>query len=297
MLQQDDERLRRVLAAKCAGALNLDRLTQHLELDFFINFSSAVASLGAPGQANYAAANAYLDAFAAWRRARGLSAQTVNWGPWAEIGLAADLAARDRERWTRRGVSPMAPREALEILGALMQAQHGQTMVIDLDCEKYLAATPDPAQRERLSRLVRDAVPSEAEPASFVEDYRAAAPADRDGLLATEIQQQIAKVLGLPADETVGQRARLFDLGLDSLMALELKNRFENRFAERLPSTLVFDHPTVGALLEFFRARFGTTPATGAATDNATAIDSDADLDIDEVANLLAQELGDGADR
>jgi acyl transferase domain-containing protein/acyl-CoA synthetase (AMP-forming)/AMP-acid ligase II/acyl carrier protein len=128
---QDAERVQRVLHPKISGAWTLHQLTQNADLDHFVLYSSASGVLGSPGQASYAAANAWLDGLASWRQARGLPGLSVAWGPWAESGMAAEVEGQSR--WSRVGISPLSAQDSLEILGALLQDSLATPAVMRID--------------------------------------------------------------------------------------------------------------------------------------------------------------------
>src|SRR5207244_6061045 len=130
------------LAPKMSGAWNLHLATRGMPLDFFVLFSSAASLLGSPGQGNYAAANAYLDALAHHRRAEGLPAVSINWGPWANVGMAAGLDQRDQARMTRQGLRSLSPEEGMAAFARLLGQASAQVGVVRLDPEKILAAFP-----------------------------------------------------------------------------------------------------------------------------------------------------------
>src|SRR5262249_34104842 len=138
LLRQDAATLRRVLAPKIQGAWNLHTQTQDCRLDFFVCFSSVAALLGSPGQGNYAAANASLDALAHHRRALGLPVLSINWGPWSEGGMAATLSHRQQERWAALGMRTIAPSQALERLGDLIGRDISQAAVLDVDWSTFM---------------------------------------------------------------------------------------------------------------------------------------------------------------
>ena len=142
LLQQTWPRFQQVLSPKVLGAWNLHEATRIRKLDFFVLFSSVAALLGTPGQGSYAAANAFLDTLAHQRRRLGLPAQTVNWGPWDEIGMAANLGEREQRRLAARGLNRLAPALALEALGWLLEQDKIQTCVLNADWGTVFRQTP-----------------------------------------------------------------------------------------------------------------------------------------------------------
>src|SRR5713101_5841675 len=138
LLQQNWSRFERVLAPKVAGAWHLHQHTRQLPLDFFVMFSSAAALLGSSGQSSYAAANAYLDALGHYRRAQGLAACSINWGPWAEIGMAARSEQARRHR-VDQGIGEIAHEAGLRVLGYSIGSAPPQIAMLPVDWEKYSA--------------------------------------------------------------------------------------------------------------------------------------------------------------
>jgi NAD(P)-dependent dehydrogenase (short-subunit alcohol dehydrogenase family)/acyl carrier protein len=241
--RQDEERFRTAFAPKIEGAWHLHDLTQAMPLDCFVLFSSAVAILGAAGQANYAAANASLDGLARCRRARGLPALSINWGPWAEAGMAA----RDRERWRTRGVEPLTTAEALGHLEAALGQDRVQVVVLSVRWAEFFDRTA--GQRPPL--LSELAAPQSDDLVSRLID---SAPAERFELLQRHVRQATRMVLGLPSGAELDDQQGFSQLGMDSLMALELRNTLQASIGHSLPSTVAFDFPTVAQLCDHLSA-------------------------------------------
>ena len=213
-----------VLAPKIAGAAALDALTRDRPLDLFVLVSSSAGSIAAPGQAAYAAANAWLDRLAAARRAAGLAGTAIAFGPW-QGGMFAALDAPAQARLARQ-FRPMAPRRAA-------------------------AAFARALAEGAVHRLVMDRIPSAADPAapaSAVAALLAAGPADRPALLQAGLAGRIAAALGLPAGTRLDAHRALRDLGLNSLLAVSLRNELAAAYGVDLPATLLFDRPTLAAL-------------------------------------------------
>jgi acyl carrier protein len=240
-------RFQAVLAAKVAGSINLHLETRGRPLDFFVLFSSAAALLGSPGQTSYAAANAFLGALAHLRRAEGLPATAIAWGPWEGLGLAREAGALGR--MSALGVPPLEPRQALEAFTVLAAGNLAEVAVLRLDRD---ALQQGPAAS---SPLLRGVVGHTSSPPAASPDLLATlrrSPATRRGQLLTEfLQQQVREVLHREASAHVDPSQGFFELGMDSLMALELKDRLEHQLGTLLPSTITFDHPSIGELAEF----------------------------------------------
>lgn len=249
LIQADWERFARVLAPKVAGAWNLHCETRELPLDFFVLFSSAASLLSPLGQGNYAAGNAFLDALAHHRRTRGLPALSVNWGPWSGAGMAAGLGERERHRWG--GMGEIAPEQGLELLARLLGEARPQAAVLPADWSQV----PEGAVRPLFAELVREACPrtGEAMPsAGEVPDLRrrlADAPlSEHPRLVAGYVREQTLRILGIAPTQPLDPRQPLQELGLDSLMAIELKDVLSRGVGGNLPATLIFDYHSVEAL-------------------------------------------------
>src|SRR5205814_9986715 len=156
LIQQEWTRFARVMAPKISGSWNLHTLTLDLPLDFFVFFSSAASVLGSPGQANYAAANAFMDALAHERRRLRLAALSINWGAWDVAGMAASLDARDQRRWAGQGLTPMPPHEGVAALQDLLDSGHTQVAVLAMDWRRYREQFVKTSMPPFLSRLAAD---------------------------------------------------------------------------------------------------------------------------------------------
>ena len=283
-------RLRATLGPKVLGTWLLDRATREMELDFFVLFSSTTALLGATGFAPYAAANQYLDAVAHARRARGVPAVSVNWGIWDEMRAASE---DDRRRFAETGLRPMASSAALDLLGAALGDDAVQPVIAAID---WTVLKPLYEARRRRPFLASVGSPATAAARTPGGDLhrrlQAAAPGARRDLVLQWVREAIAAVLRLPLAEVDAERG-LFDMGLDSLMALDLRGRLEAGVGRSLPSTLAFNYPTALALAAFLDADDVTpvAPAPSAPVlASTTSADTD-DLSEDELAALLARKL------
>jgi len=288
ILGQTAARCAAVLAPKARGAWNLQQVLAQRNRNpaLWVNFSSVAGLLDGASQVAYAAANAALDAFAQQLCAQGTAAFSIDWGPWDEIGMAARLAPEQRARFAAQGIGSLAPERAFALLERILGgtvAQVAQVAVLAMDWAR-VAAT------QRTPFLARVAEPAAAgEDDNLLATLAAAAPNERRELLAAALVDLVAKVLRLPRGE-VGPRERLFDLGVDSLLAIELKKRLEAALDLRLSPTLLFDYPSVDALTRYFidDALAELQSTTPSAADAAFA--ELAELSEDEAeAALLAQ--------
>jgi myxalamid-type polyketide synthase MxaB len=291
LVNQSWAQFRKVMAPKVDGAWNLHELSRDLPLDFFICYSSMASLLGSPGQGNYAAGNAFLDALTHHRRALGLPALTINWGAWAGGGMASRLDNRNSARWREQGIGLISPEVGLDTLERLWECGAVQAGVQPLNWPKFLkqfGGAPPPPLLELFAQEASIAADAGLGPSKFLETLESTPPGERLDLLRDEIRSQIASVLGLASFEDIELRARLFDLGLDSLMAVELKTRLERALGCVMRPTLVFDYPTVEALAGYFAqqplARFFTEEKEP--EDEAAAGE-----DEQAIADQLAREL------
>ncbi|MFF9757778.1 SDR family NAD(P)-dependent oxidoreductase [Streptomyces sp. NPDC014344] len=265
------ERLGTVFAPKADAALHLDELTRHHELTAFVLFSSAAGVFGNPGQAGYAAANAVLDALAERRRAQGLPAASLAWGLWeTETGMVGGLGSEHRRRLGRGGATALSAEDGLALLDlalldpALLDpagetALPALSLPMRLDLAPVRAAAAENGCPALLRALVRTpsrraAAPSGVSGGTAPQDPAlvqrlAEAPADQGGRVVLDaVTTQVRAVLGHPAAYEIDPGRGFLDLGFDSLTAVELRNRLTALSGLRLPATLVFDHPTPGAL-------------------------------------------------
>ncbi|MEV6236204.1 SDR family NAD(P)-dependent oxidoreductase [Lentzea sp. NPDC051838] len=271
------ERLEGVWRPKAEAALHLHELLPDVPMVFF---SSAAGTFGGPGQANYAAANAFLDALAAHRRARGLPAVSLAWGLWADdSGMTGHLGDADRARMARSGVRPIGAAEGLRLFDAALRSREAVVVPMPLD----MAALR--AQGGGLHPLLRGLVRVRAESrAPLGETLRTAA--DPRQVLLDLVRGEVAGVLGLPG--RVASERTFKDFGFDSLTAVELRNRLSAAIGLRLPPTLVFDHPSPGALADHLMSEL--LPDV---VDEPDEID---DMDTDDLVRLVLGTSAGGSD-
>ncbi|MFG2848922.1 SDR family NAD(P)-dependent oxidoreductase, partial [Kitasatospora sp. NPDC048296] len=253
------ERFDTVLAAKTTSALNLHNLTKDHDLTAFVLFSSIAATLGSAGQANYAAANAYLDALAHQRHTDGLPATSIAWGPWAESGMAAGNDAVEAAV-RRLGLSPMAPDLALSALQQAVDGGDPVTAILDVDWPRYASAQGAGQIQRVLSDLpeLQQELSAEAdsvtEPGSALRQrLTALSEPEQNRVLLELVRTQAALVLGHPSPEGVLPGRAFKELGFDSLAAVQLRKRLTGATGLALPATLVFDYPTPTELAQYLR--------------------------------------------
>ena len=246
----DAARMDRVLGPKVDAAIHLHELTAHLDLSAFVLFSSVAGTLGTPGQGNYAAANAFLDALAAERRAQGLAGTSLAWGLWAqEGGMAGDLGARGSARIARSGVRALSPERGLELLDIAGEAAGAVAIPVQLDVAMLrvqAGAGVLPAVLRSLIRLPARR-PAQAGGA-LTERLAAAPPAEREHIVGELVLTNVVAVLGHASASAIDPQRAFKGLGFDSLAAVELRNRLNAATGLRLPATLVFDHPNSAAV-------------------------------------------------
>lgn len=252
LAHQTSERFERVLAPKVAGAWNLHLATRDRSLDHFVLFSSVAALLGGPGQGSYAAANSFLDGLAHHRRTLGLPALSIAWGPWSEGGMADNLDEVHRRRRRTNGIGSIEPRQGLAAMGELLWERAAQIAVLPIDWETALRQYPAGAQPTLFARFGKIATGIHDKPGAteghLLQAVQSAAPAQRRSVLITLLRQEIARVLALESSASIGLAQPLSELGLDSLMAVELRIALSNGFSLPLASTTLFDYPRLDAL-------------------------------------------------
>jgi acyl transferase domain-containing protein/NADP-dependent 3-hydroxy acid dehydrogenase YdfG/acyl carrier protein len=245
------ERIDRVTDPKVAGALHLHELTAKLGgVRELILCSSVTAVAGSPGQGNYAAANAFLDALAAHRRANGLPCTSLAWGLWDRASAMSEgLGEADRARLERIGIGSLTDAQGLELFDVAREVNRPLLVPVRLS----VSALRDQARAGRLPALMRSLIriPRRGEPSSLARLLAAAPASERERLVAGFVGEQVAEVLRYAPGEVVDATRSLLELGLDSLIALELRNRLSAATGLRLPAVLALDHPSVTALADY----------------------------------------------
>ncbi len=288
----DFARDRRVMAPKVRGAWIVHELTRRWRPDFLICFSSISAVWGSRGQPLYAAANHFLDALTVHRRSRGLRTLTVNWGPWAEGGM---VSPDDLRLLSRMGLRSIEPADGTFVLGRLLAAGLSQQVVASVDWPLFRDLFESRGPRPLLERVEAKDAGASGGAAAATELARALAKIgeeERRRQLVAHLQQQVATVLALPGGRLPDPRKGFFEMGMDSLMALDLKKRLQTDLGVELRATVVFNYPTVQALAGFLADLVGgpAAPAPTAAASPAAAADPGT-LSEAELVRLLDEQL------
>ncbi|MFL6118596.1 acyltransferase domain-containing protein, partial [Actinophytocola sp.] len=253
------QRLATVFAPKVDAVRHLDELTRDTHLDAFVVFSSGSGVFGSPGQGNYAAANAYLDAAMANRRAAGLPGLSLAWGLWAQAtGMTAHLGGADQARMSRGGVLPMTAAEGMALFDAAVDAEEALLVPVKLDLRDVRAGGSVPHLLRGLVRGRRAQARAAASGGGdLARTLAGLAAAEQEALLVDLVRGQAAAVLGHTGPGGVRTDTAFRDAGFDSLTSVELRNRLRERTGLKLPATLAFDHPTPLALARHLRAELG----------------------------------------
>jgi acyl carrier protein len=287
LVAQDPQRFARVFQSKLDAAYHLHELTQGLDLAAFVLFSSLSGLIGAPGQSNYAAANSFLDALAQQRRARGLVGHSLCWGFWANSsGVSAKLSQADVERMTRGGLVPMSATEGLALFDLCLTRDEAPLVPCRLDLRTLERVA------ERLPAIVQDLVRSKPAHAqlqrpstlSLGERLAPLSAADRTELLLTTINDAVSAVLRTSRRARIDPDQPLSQLGLDSLMAVELRNELATAAGVRLPSTLLFDHPSANALTSYLEEKLAKGKTKRPALGSANLL-----ADVERLEALISQ--------
>jgi acyl carrier protein len=279
-----------------------------MELDFFVLFSSTSAVWGVAGLAHYAAANQALDLIAQWRHEHGLRALSVNWGAWQEMRLASET---DKELFERAGLRAMSNSEALAALERLISTERASAIVASIDWNTLPAVYEARRARPLFSEMRPHPQNESAEFASRKSkgpnskislQLKSASSAGRRDVLSAHLRSHVSTILGYDSSREIELEQGLFDMGMDSLMAMELRGRLEGSLEVPLPSTLTFNYPTIKALVDYLLSdvlnfdsgstQKETSPTPGTVSAQVLSEDSlSNDLSEDELSALLMRKL------
>ncbi|MEX2601916.1 MAG: SDR family NAD(P)-dependent oxidoreductase [Balneolaceae bacterium] len=260
----------KVLSAKIAGAWNLHQATLDQELDFFILFSSIGSIFGPAAQGNYAAANACMDQFAGFRRQKGLPALVLNWGTWSEIGLVARQSSAGQDGpmagqvGAMKGITPISPADGVALFDALWKKQ-GQIVAVPAKWPVLFEYFSDMALLEQLRKDEGEKSVAAETKDGWLEELQTLPPGEQQELILTHVSEQVAQVLGAKV-ESLDVTAGFFDLGMDSLTSVEMRNALQKSLGRDLPSTLIFKYPTISAVAGFLAEEIIGSESTAAKT-------------------------------
>ena len=316
LLQQNWDRFATVFGPKVTGSLLLHRLTATDPLDFFVLFSSVAAIFGSAGQGNHAAANAFMDTLAAARVAEGLPGLSVNWGVWTTAGAAVDRGVTARAREAGYGV--IDRQDGFQALEAALTGGRSQVVVFPANWPRFLQNfSRDGRHPSILNNFARRGLPERPtlenhadsrggigdsilesslerqtrESPSLRDRLADAAPNQRRGLLIEQIRLDTSRVLGLQNLESLPNNKSLSELGLDSLMAVELRNALARSVGQNLPATLLFDYPTVETLADYLSRRaLGLEELPEPPAERQSTVSAGLDL-LDQIENLDDEEI------
>ena len=278
LLQQTWKRFERVMAPKVAGAWNLHELTKNIPLDFFVCFSSAASLLGSPGQGNYAAANAFLDALAHYRQSLGLPGLSINWGPWSEAGMAARLHNPQQGRWAAQGVTPITPEQGLQSLEQLLSHRPTQVGVFFINWSEFgrlFSAHRTPSVISHLVSSVKQQSQSQtsvAQELPIIQQLENVSVAEGKQLLIKYVKVAIAQVLRLDVNQLDSEQS-LDTLGLDSLMTLELKNHFQTDLGIDVPIVRLTEEMALANLASIIQELLGDAHLASASLQESMPAD------------------------
>jgi NADPH:quinone reductase-like Zn-dependent oxidoreductase/acyl carrier protein len=302
LLQQDAERFARVFAPKVLGAELLDRHTRGDPLDWFVMFSSVAAILGSPGQANHSAANACLDLMARRRQSRGLHGLSINWGAWAEVGAAADRGISDQ--LAAQGLGALTTEQGLRAFERLLKERKPQVAVLPIDWRRFIehstgGVTPSfltevvASEKSSVAKVEHQAV-QRGGPVNLREQLAGLPQSRVQPTVAAFVRERALRALGLDPTREVEPTTPLAELGLDSLLAVELRNALAKALGQSMPATLLFDYPTLETLTQYILSdvlcipRQPESKVASLPRDSRNLVDSIEDLSDDEVERQLA---------
>ncbi len=248
LANQDWESFEKVFASKVFGTWFLHQAVASLQsLQFFVTYSSISSVLGMPGQGNYASANCYMDTLMQWRQANQQAGLSINWGPWADVGMAAQMDIKQIRGIEAKGVTFLKPSDGARALAKVISHSSAQTMIAEIDWDALRATRP--IENALLSRLVQKAS-SRAE-AVDMEELRKLSESDREKRIRLVLSERLAEVLRYDSPDEISADAKFLELGLDSLTSVELKTALEQAFAMPFPASMLFDYSDMRSLARY----------------------------------------------
>nr|VFJ43001.1 MAG: Acyl transferase domain-containing protein [Candidatus Kentron sp. DK] len=286
--EQTLSRFDSLMAPKVTGGWILHTLTRDLPLDFFVCFSSVAALLGSAGQSNYVAANVFLDALAHHRHALGLPALSLDWGSWSKVGLTANLEERDQKRLNAIGIDLIEPEHGVLIMGRLMgRPENIQVTVSPTNWQRFLKRfSPVPGFYAELAKTL----PRHAS-VSFADELKALPPEKHRKHLFAHIQSELNGVLGFEPSQAMDPNKGFTDMGMDSLMIVESRNRLQTSLKNQLPSTLLFEYSSLERLVGYIADEvLNLAPPEELSDEAEPALDAP-DMVVNEVRHLSEEDL------
>ena len=299
--QLELETFRAVLRPKVTGAWILHQLTKEIKLDFFVSFSSVSSVWGSKGQAHYGAANCFLDAVAHYRHSLGLPALSINWGAWNDSGM---LSKQSQALLTRRGLKALSSEEGLHSLGNLINSNFTQTTVANVDWELFKSIYELTGLRSLLEQIETRSprrIFDRIEQHQILQQLEQTAIENRHDVLISYLQTEIARILKIENPQAIDPARGFFEMGMDSLMAVELKNSLETAFNYSIPTTIAFEAPTIINLADYIEkevCKWNLSECQGDAeaslpnqNRHSNPLKDVARLTEDEIQNSIAEKL------
>jgi len=250
LMQQNWERFEKVLTPKVSGSWNLHEISKKMDLDFLVYFSSAASMLGSPGQSNYAAANAFMDTLSWYRQEQDLPATSINWGPWSNSGMAATT---NMSRRNSGGMGMISPDQGIQMMEQVISNNKTQVAVLPIQWKPFLNQFSEESIPDLYNDFIEKSDNSDLvveQKSEFLKNLEAVAVEYRLEMIVEFLKEQIIRVLAMDANSAIDETQPLQSMGLDSLMAIELKNSIDSGIGKNLPATMVFNYPTIEALAE-----------------------------------------------
>jgi len=291
LIGQNWHRFEKVIAAKVYGAWNLHQYTANMKLDFFVMFSSAASILGNQGQSNYAAANAFLDGLAHYRKHHGLAATSINWGPFAGAGMAASTRS---DQLSKQGFKPISSTDGLIVMETILSTNVTQVGAMQCDWRDYIAQFS--AEKTLFTNWNQPKVPNQVQETKM--DWwqkidQAPSAEEKKTILFDFVSNIAGNVIGINAKEGLDTQKPLMEQGIDSLQAVEIRNRLGKGLEHSLPVSLIFEYPTVNELVDYLAKQIleletDLQQTQSATKDNFDYID---DLSDEELEDLINREI------